>query len=223
VNAAGTTGILPAHPAGHAQFIGLLPTDHYILVKLHREVLPWIVASSRVDSQWFVRVGRADAYLSDIMAALVGLGVIGGPLAGLLSGKMTTGTSALDVLSKALPGIWFFVGFVALIAYIVVRVIIHQENVAERAVFARDCSRTMKGLSIQLFALLSEPDPMSKITQVQKSVNDTVANATKNSVWPYNPLPPREQIEEELDKITDQIRQSFMPAWVPAPPGEQKE
>lgn len=220
VSAAGAAPALPARGIGRAPAVGILPTDHYILKKLYREVLPWIVAARRVDTQWFVRFATADAYLADIMAALAGLG-IGAPLIALFSGKLPAGKNAMEVLRETLPGIWFVIGLVALCAYILLRVVVKQENVVSRALFARDIVRTMKSLNIELFAALPEPNPMVRITQIQKSINDSVANATKNGVWPYNPLPPHDTIAGELDRMTGEIREQFMSVWAPAPPAEQ--
>ena len=199
--------------------VGLLPTDHYILKKLYREVLPLIAAARYVNGQWFVRLATFDGYLSDGIAALLALG-IGTQVFGVFSGKAPPGNNALETLRTALPGIWFYVGVAALAVYIALGLIVKHENVVSKAVFARDCTATINGLNQQLLAALSAPDPMATVIQIQKSINESVFSATKNGVWPFNGLPPVDKIAPDLDRMTDQIRKSFMPAWTPPPSGE---
>jgi hypothetical protein len=196
----------------------LKPEDHYILKKLCDEVLPWMICGRRVQSQWFVRLAGFYSYTGDLAAALAGLG-IGAPLAALAAGKAPPGKSAFDVLGDTLPGAWFFVGGVALIIWIVIRLIVQKEDVIARALLARDCAQNIKSLKLELWRALLEPAPMSKITIVQKSVDDKVQAAMNNKVWPWDPLPPEAEIAEELRTTVDEIRAKFMSKWQPAPAG----
>jgi hypothetical protein len=71
----------------------------------------------------------------------------------------------------------------------------------------------MKALRHQLWTALSEPDPTQKIILIQKSVDDHVRHAINNKVWPWEPLPPREEIAPELRATLDEIRANFMHIW----------
>lgn len=139
--------------------------DHYVLQKLHNELLPWMIAGRWVKRQWFVGVSSVNSYLGDILAALAGLG-IGSPLVQLLSGKIPEGKSALDVLHDSLPGPWFWIGVGALIAWVILRVVIKQENVVARALLAADCAQSMQKLYAQLFAALPDSNPMPRIAEI---------------------------------------------------------
>jgi hypothetical protein len=194
--------------------------DHYILKKLCDELLPWMICGRRVKDQWFVRLAGVYRYTGDLAAALAGLG-IGAPLAALAAGKAPAGKGAMDILRDTLPGAWFYVGLAALLVWVVIRLVIQNEDVISRALLARDCAQSMKALKVELWKALPDSAPMPKITIVQKSVDDKVQTAVNNKVWPmsWDPLPPADQIAEELRTTVEEIRTKFMSHWSPAPPG----
>ncbi|MFN3658315.1 MAG: hypothetical protein ACK4UO_13765 [Pseudolabrys sp.] len=196
----------------------LQPGDHYILQKLCNELLPWMISGRRVGRQWFVRTATFYGYGGDTAAALAGLG-IGTPLAALVAGKTPEGKSAIEALRQVLPEAWMWVGGVALGVWVVLRLIVQREDIVARALLARDCAQSMKALRASLWTALPATDPMPKITEIQRSVDDKVQNAIKNKVWPWEPLPSEELIQAELKLAVDEIRIKFMNKWAPAPPG----
>lgn len=195
----------------------LRPNDHYILRKLGNELLPWMIAGRRVSRQGFVRLAGAYAYLGDLGALLAGLG-IGTPVVTLFTGSNSaSGRPALDILREVLPGYWFWVGVVGLVIWGSMRLVVQRENVIARAALAHDCATSMKALYADLYQSLSVVDPMPKITNIQKSVDEKVQNAISNKVWPYDPLPGEDDIASDLRKAVDDIRARFMDGWAPPP------
>lgn len=192
------------------------PDDHYVLKKLANEVLPWMVAGRKLRSLWFVRMSAAYGYIGDGAAALAGLG-IGAPVANLLSGQVPPGKNAIEVLTTAAPAGWLTLGIVSLIVWIVIRLIIQRENVPARALLARECADNLKALHVKLLSYLSAENPMEKIVEVQKTVDDRVQSAITSRIWPWDPLPDEDIIYGELAKDINSIRVKFMGNW-PAPP-----
>lgn len=198
----------------------LKPTDHYILRKVHDDLLPWMICGRLVKRQWFVRLATFNAYAADSLAALAGLG-IGAPIVALTSGHVAQGQNALDILHQSLPGAWFIVGVAGLACWIVLRIVSKQEDVVGRALFARDCAQSMKGLFQELFIALADPTPMQEIIRIQRLVEHKVDGAIKNRVWPWDPLPTKGEISAELAKITNDIRSTHMARWTAVPPEAQ--
>jgi hypothetical protein len=197
----------------------LQPGDHYVLRKVSNQLLPWIICGRRLRSLWIVRLASFYGYIGDLAAALAGLG-IGAPIAALISsGKAEPGKSALDVMREVLPPAWFVVGVIALVVWLALRLFIQKEDVIARALLARDCAHSMRALNQQLWIALADPNPMPAVTNIQKSVDDQVQNAIRNKVWPWDPLPPSEEIASELTAATDELRRRFMNTWSPPPPG----
>jgi hypothetical protein len=193
--------------------------DHYVLRKLCNQILPWLISGRRLKRLWFVRVGAFWSYTGDLAAAMAGLG-IGTPLVALTSGKKTLdGKTGLDVIREVFPGQLFYVGAIGLIAWVILRLVVQREDIVTRALLARDCVQSMRALRQQLWISLSDADPMPRITLIQKSIDDQVQNAIKNRVWPWEPLPPSEEIATELKSMIDEIRTRFMNGWAPPPPG----
>ncbi len=193
--------------------------DHYILAKLNNEVLPWMIGGTRARRRWFVRLAKAYSYGGEIATALTGLG-LGVPLVALFTGKVENGKDGFALLREALPGPWFWVGVAALVVWIVVRILVAREDAVARALFARECDGTMQKLYTQLHVALSEPTPMAKIGEIQKSVILGVEKEIDNKVWPWNPpMPALHDIQSELDTQIDEIRRKYMALWAPPPAG----
>jgi hypothetical protein len=200
----------------------LLPDDHYVLRKLSGELLPWMITGKRVGRQWFVRLAGLYAYTGDLAAALAGLG-IGAPLVAIIQGKLPAGQNAVDVLRGMLGPAWFYVGVIAALVWVVIRVVVQREDILNRAVLAREYARSLNSLYAQLFAALATADPMPQIIVIQKTVDDKVQDAIKNRVWPFDPpLPPGSVIESDLKGVVDEIRSRFMSRWDPPPPGARR-
>ncbi len=160
--------------------------DHYILGKLDNELLPWMICGKHVGRRWFVYVSYIHSYPVDVAAALAGLG-IGSPILKLLSGELPTGKTVVDVLQRSLPPGWCNAGIVAAIVWVVLRVVMKNEDVAARSLLAREFSRGISASYLQLHQALASSDPMPQIRIIQKSVDDRVQDAIKNGIWPWNP------------------------------------
>jgi hypothetical protein len=171
-----------------------------------------MITGRRLGRLWFVRLATIYGYTGDLAAALAGLG-IGAPVVALMSGKQDG--NAFEVIRETLPAPWIAVGAAALVIWVMVRLVVQREDILSRALLARDCAQTMKGLRPELFVSLRQADPMPKITAIQKSVDDSVQNAIKNRVWKWEPLPPQDEIADELKRAVDEIRTNFMHLWRP--------
>jgi hypothetical protein len=95
------------------------------------------------------------------------------------------------------------------------RLVVQREDVVSRAALARDCALGMRSLHAELWLSLATADPMPKITQIQKSVEEKFSNAVRNQVWPYDPPHALASIEPELRLEVDEIRAKFMGRWAP--------
>src|SRR5262249_13991039 len=157
---------------------------------LHDEVLPFTIGARRMGRQWFVVVANIHAYGGEFATALAGLGV-GAPVVALFQGKTAGEKNAFDVLRQALPGVWFWIGIIALALWVILRLVVKQQNVISRALFARDCSKTMQKLGADLYDTLTEANPMPKITATQEAVRRAVREAIEKDVWPWNPQWPK--------------------------------
>jgi hypothetical protein len=191
----------------------LKPGDHYILRKLSTEILPWTIMGRRLKKQWFVRLGTFYDYAGNAAAALAGLG-IGAPLVSVVSsGRVAGGKTVFDALGEVLPAPWIFAGFVGLLFWLAIRLVVQHEKVERRALLARECAEAMKALYANLYAALPNPDPMAKIGEIQKSINEHVQNAIRSEVWPWEPLPDATRYSVELERTVTEIRLKFMAYW----------
>jgi hypothetical protein len=213
-----------AYRATGTRFIGfampspLKADDHYVLVKLCNELLPWMIGGQRARKQWFVHVAEIYGYGGEIFSALAGLG-LGAPLIALFQGK-NDGKDALTILQQALPGIWFWIGVVALAAWIILRIVVNRKQVVERALFAKDCSKSMEKLYSELYQALATRDAIAKLAPIQAAVMKRVDEAIDKSVWPWSPPPPPDgDVALELAAKVDDIRSRFMGGWDPPPRG----
>jgi hypothetical protein len=189
--------------------------DHRILQMLCNELLPWMIGGRQAHRQWFVRLAIGYAYGGELATALAGLG-IGAPLVAAFQGKIAGGSSALDILHKALPGFWFWIGLGALIVWLVVRIVVQQQKATSRALFAVDCSKTMQKLYADLFTTLTDENPLPNIAPIKEAVMRAVKEAIEKDVWPWNPPQPKiDDINSELYDQVNDIRNKFMARWAP--------
>ena len=198
----------------------LRDNDHYVLKKLCNELLPWMIGGRMARKQWFVHVAGVYGYGAEIFTALAGVG-IGAPVVAIFQGK-SDGKDATTVLREMLPGIWFWVGIVALVVWVVLRVVVNKNQAVERSLFARDCAKSMEKLHANLYQVLATPDPIAKINDIQASVMKRMEEAIDKGVWPFSPpAPPDADIGLELTSQINNIRMNFMDGWQPPPPAPQ--
>jgi len=206
---------------GAAAAPNILPTinvENYILQKLRTEMLPWLIAGRMLPREWFARIGTAYGYINDFTAALVGLG-IGTPIGAVLSGKLKPGESAIGVIRSNLPSPVLPFAVVLLIAWIVLKVYVQRENVLERSLLARDCGQQLRKQQVNLYQILSKPEPMPDILRIQETIDRLIDNAMQNKIWRWDPLPRPTEIEQELECMIDELRVKFASKWRGLPPG----
>lgn len=197
----------------------LEPEDHYVLRKLANELLPWMIGGRQVTRQWFVYGATAYRYGGELATALTGVG-IGAPLVAVFQGTDENGTDGLAVLHQALHGAWFWVGVVALVVWLALRLVVGQEDAVARALFAKDCARTMEKLHIDLDTALAQTNPLPALAPIQEAVMRKVSDAIDKGVWPWSPpFPESPKVDLELDKRIADIRRKFMAGWPPPPGG----
>jgi hypothetical protein len=194
----------------------LRPTDDDRLRHLHDHVLPWMIGGLRVRRQWFVYAAKVHSYATEALMLLAGLGFAPSILSFLAGGRGTTspnGPAVADVLN-ALAGPWLWVGIVATALWVALRVIVSQDDVRQRALFALDCTRSMELLYKDLHEKLDQSEPSPDITVVQRVVNTKAREAIDHKVWPWSPPQPKpEDIAMELARETDYIRDTYMARW----------
>ena len=111
--------------------------DHQQLIRLHNDVLPWLIGGLKVRRRWFVFVESIHSHISATLSAVAALGVgapIILPLLGQVSGPMT-GQKFGETLMSFLGSLPPFVGSVvlaAVIIWVVLRVAVSQNRLREQ-------------------------------------------------------------------------------------------
>lgn len=206
-----------SQPAGHDWSNPFQAADHYVLTKVGRQLLPYLVASPRVKWQPFVVVSQGYAYLGDIAAALAGLG-IGAPFIGAAQNGLSEGVNLADVFGS---GPWAWLGILGVIAWIFIRLYVQREDVNARATAARAFVVAMNSLAFELHTALDEREPMPRIIDIQKRINAKVQEAMDGQIWPFQPLPDDMRHRRDLFNRIDGIRRRQMPDWADAPAQER--
>lgn len=208
----------PADPGDGDNGMPLREDDHRILHRLNNELLDWIVAGESVRRQWFVRLATIQAYGGEIASLLAGLG-IGAPLVAYLKGSATGGGDALEILRKVVPPQFFGVGIVAIVIWGALRAVAVREDVAARALFARDFGRAMQTQYLNLLEALRGSDPLPKLAAIQQAVDRKVLEASDKGILGWDKLPPAKDPARELEKgrRIDHIRSVYAANWAPWP------
>jgi hypothetical protein len=187
--------------------------DHYVLHKLANELLPWMIGGRLVTRQWFVYGAAVYAYGGELATALTGIGV-GAPVVAVFQGTSPKGTNGLDVLQQALHGTWFWIGVTALVVWLALRLVVGREDAVAKALFAKDCARTMQRLHTDLDTALTDANPLPKLGPIQEAVMRKIGDAIDKEIWPWSPpFPESAKVDLELDKRIDDIRRRFMAGW----------
>lgn len=197
----------------------LQPQDHYILRKLANKLPPWMVSGRLVTRQWRVYVAGIYAYGGEVATALTGIGV-GAPVVAVFQGTNAKGTNAFDVLQQAFHGAWFWVGAAAFVIWFALRLVVGHEDAVARALFAKDCARTMQKLHTDLDTVLAMANPLDKLGPIQDAVMRKVSDAIDKGIWRWDPpFPDPADVDLELNRRIDDIRIRFMGHWALPPVG----
>ncbi len=176
-----------------------------------------MIGGLRARRQWFVVVAAIHSYGAELLTMVAGLG-FGTTFLGRLQGRPGEaggdGPPFLQAMRESLPGLWFWVGVGAAIVWLGLRLIVSQQEVRQRALFALDCSRAMELFLADLNDVLGKTEPSEDIARIQRAVNGKVREAIGHGVWPWRPPSPKpEDIALELDQQIDHIRRTFMAHW----------
>jgi hypothetical protein len=194
-----------------------LAGDHYIVRKLGNEVLRVMIGGLRTRRRWFIALATIYRYGGEIATALAGIGVGAPVVAAVFEGKP-------DELRRALSDRWFLVGITALVLWFVIKMVVKEQGVETRALYAKDCRETFQNLYTELFEALRDPYPLSGIRSLQQVIDRTQRDAIAKNVWPWNPPQPRgKYVELELRRQIEEIRSTFMAGWAPLPEQESSE
>jgi hypothetical protein len=205
--------------------MGLQAGDHPALVFLHRELLPFLIAGRKVRRRWFVRLDRGYRYTGDLAAALAGMG-LGGPLIGAIAHSTDPGHGpGADVgtrLTEQLGRQWGIVGVVAVVVWVVVRLVVQNENIAQRATLAKQFAVDNEISFGKLFEALRGPKPRDGILEVHRATMDRVQTALTKDIWPFETYrPPPAAVQPELNELTDEIRTNHMRHSNSPQPGQE--
>jgi hypothetical protein len=194
----------------------LRENDDDRLRHLHDQVLPWLIGGLRARRQWFVYAAKVHSYATEILTLLAGLGFAPSILSGLPGVRGTSSSigPAVAVALGTLAEPWLWVGIVATALWVLLRVVVSQNDVRQRALFALDCARSMELFHTDLHQKLDQREPSPDIAQIQRAVNAKVKEAVNHNVWPWSPPRPKsEDIAMDLARETDYIRTTYMARW----------
>lgn len=201
----------------------LQPGDHPALIFLHRELLPFLIAGRQVKRQWFVRLDGIYRYTGDLAAALAGLG-LGGPLVGAFAkaGAANPQSDLWTKLTTQLGPTWVYVGIASLAVWVVIRVVVQNEAVSQRATLARQFALDNEAANAKLYEALRKTVPRDGILEIYRVTMDRVQTALAKAIWPFDTFrPPALVFQAERDRLTGEIRESYMANWAEPPPGQE--
>ena len=164
------------------------------------------------------RVAQGYAYGGEVATALTGIGV-GAPVVAVFQGTNAKGTNALTY-EQAFHGAWFWVGAAAFVIWFALRLVVGHEDAVARALFAKDCARTMQKLHTDLDTVLAMANPLDKLGPIQDAVMRKVSDAIDKGIWRWDPpFPDPADVDLELNRRIDDIRIKFMGHWALPPVG----
>ena len=178
-----------------------------------------MVSGRLVTRQWRVDVAGIYADGGEMATALTGIGV-GALVGAAFQGTNAKGTNAFDVIQQAFHGAWFWVGAAAFLIRCALRLVVSQEDAVARALFAKDCARTMQKLHTNLDTVLAMANPLDKLGPIQDAVMRKVSDAIDKGIWRWDPpFPDPADVDLELNRRIDDIRIRFMGHWALPPVG----
>jgi hypothetical protein len=152
---------------------------------------------------------------------LSGLGV-GGSVVGVIAHSDEASGDLLGRLTRQLGPRWFFVGLAAIVVWIIIRLFIQNERVSQRATLARQFAVDHERSWGDLYQALGERTPQPGILKVHVSKHFRVQSAVIGRIWPFETYrPPLPAFQPELDRLIDEIRETFMAKWDPPQPGQE--
>jgi len=199
-----------------------MPT-HPVKRKLEQAILPYMVSAEKLKLRPVYVTYGVYNYAHELLVGLVGLGVAPPLLSLFTSEAGATGnqgavTTALDTQKKAPP--WLAVASViALVIWLLLKLVINRENVAKRAVLARSCRKEMRQLSLNLRDELQKDNPMPGLQEIQETISELVHRHIQEESWPWDG--PAENIGRPLQARLETLCHQFEQNWQAPPDMDQ--
>jgi hypothetical protein len=182
-----------------------------------RLILAYLVSARGLSKCWFCRLHRVYVYGSDLLALVAGLG-ISQPVTSFAS-SISKGT-ALPSSLLAHTGPWFWFGVTLAVAWGVLRIVMHHENVEKRAVLALGCHEKFHRFDVQFAQMVPKPDSIDDMNEMYASIIAIHGQAREIWAWPWQGFRP--SAEAEANKEWETLyKNSFKPA-VPSTTRQQR-
>jgi hypothetical protein len=158
-----------------------MTTDHPLVAKLRRDILPYFVSGERLARLPLYRAHRFYSYSHDLFAAAAGFGLTH-PLIQTLSAGSTAS------LPATLGGNGPFavaLGGVAALAWAVLKVYVGREDAEKRASLARSCAKQLRQVELKLVRALGNADPMAELGKLYEDIIAIVDRHIAEDAWPW--------------------------------------
>lgn len=197
--------------------------EHPVRRKLEQAILPYTVSAERLRMRPVYLTYGVYSYAHELLIAVVGLG-IAPPLLSLFSTDFSrpsnrgTIANAVSAWGKAPP--WLVaITAIALIVWLLLKILINREDVAKRAVLARSCRKEMRQFTMRLRDELQKSDPMPGLQKIQGAISDLVYHHIQEDLWPWDG--PAENIDGSVRAKLERLCKQFGNNWQPAPDVDQ--
>lgn len=122
----------------------------------------------------------------------------------------------------SLGPVWWAIAIAAVIFWSLVRLVIQNENVSQRATLARQIVVEIDLAYGELQQNLHHRVPGPFILRAHQATMARAQTAVSREIWPFPGYrPPREAYQPELDRVIDEIRENCMAGWDPPQPGQE--
>lgn len=190
--------------------------DPQVTHTLERVVLPYLVSGRRLKRLWFYWLHTFFGYATDLVVALAAIGV-SSPLFALLSGKdapaeMPARAPNLATVLSGIPSYLVYPAAIAIVAWLIIRIVFNREEGQKRAVLARSCTQSLREANAALHKVLRDKRPGAGLTKLlEEHIRPTVDRNIQEGSWPWLPFAPN--IEAEVQQELRALRSLFEEEW----------
>ena len=181
--------------------------------KLSSELIPYFISADKLRSWKPLWIYTLHRYLNEVFVLLIGLG-FSHPILTFLSnfGVAESQSGKGPTVTSVLSPTWLLVlATVCLVLWGLLKFYIKTTNLEARCALTQSCRRHFRHLQLQLVRCLSEPNPISKLTEIQEKIYEIVDRSIVEDAWPFNPIAPK--ISEEVKKKVDELVTRFGDRW----------
>ncbi len=206
--------------------------DPLVRRKLQRDTLPYLVSAHRLRQQWFYRLHTIFGYTTDLVVALMTIGISAPLLTFLTNGSPSEvagqKAAALPEMLATVPAWLYYPTLLLIILWVVLRVAFAREEGQKRAVLAKSCSQVLREVEAKLHRALAKPSPMSDLNELlDKQIAPTVDRNIQENAWPWTPFAPDigKEVEQELAGLCEKYEADWEPGELTdlrKPPVERK-